>query len=133
MVGLIHAPERIEGRVRELPLLLEHRPSRDAFALRTLTTKWRRWARIQAREYTSELSGVPRFNYPGELRWSRRRRIANRLSPLLILPAGLHTFVYVMRHERDHLRLRERLHYATLHALYRSMVTAHVARLVYLR
>jgi glycosyltransferase involved in cell wall biosynthesis len=133
MVGLIHAPERVAGRVREVPLHLEHRPSPDGFALRTLATKWRRSARIQAREYTSDLSGVPRFNCPGELRWSRRRRIANRLSPLLVLPAALHTFAYVLRAERDHLRPGERLKYAAINALYRGMVTAYVARFVYLR
>jgi hypothetical protein len=132
MVGLIHQPERIEGRIAEVPLELEHRPPADPFALRTLRTKWRRTALIQAREYTSELNGVPRFNYPKDLRWSRRRRIVNRLSPLLILPAGLHTFLYVLRAERHHLTPVENLRYASLMGLYRSLVTAYVARLVYL-
>jgi glycosyltransferase involved in cell wall biosynthesis len=132
MVGLIHAPERVNGRVVEVPLQLEHRPPADPFALRTLFGKWRRTALIQAREYTSELNGVPRFNYPADLRWSRRRRIANRLSPLLIIPAGLHTFLYVLRAERHHLRPLENLHYAALMGLYRSLVTAYVAKLVYL-
>jgi glycosyltransferase involved in cell wall biosynthesis len=131
MIGLIHAPERVEGKVVELPLQLEHRPP-DAFALRTLFGKWRHTAMVQAREYTSELNGVPRFNYPADLRWSRRRRIANRLSPLLVLPAGLHTFFYVLRAERHHLRPLENLRYASLMGLYRSLVTAYVAKLVYL-
>jgi glycosyltransferase involved in cell wall biosynthesis len=131
MIGLIHAPERVDGEVVELPLQLEHRPP-DPFALRTLFGKWRRTAMVQAREYTSELNGVPRFNYPADLRWSRRRRIANRLSPLLVIPAGLHTFFYVLRAERHHLRPLENLRYASLMGLYRSLVTAYVAKLVYL-
>jgi glycosyltransferase involved in cell wall biosynthesis len=131
MVGLIHALEQVEGRVREVPLLLEHR-SADPFALRTIATKWRHYARIQAREYTSDLSDVPCFNCPGELRWSRRRRIANRLSPLWVLPAALHSFLFVLRTERRHLGPLENLRYAAITALSRAMVTAYVARFVYL-
>jgi glycosyltransferase involved in cell wall biosynthesis len=133
MVGLIHSPERIDGRVCEVPLLLEHRHPEHPYAMRTIATKWRQQARIQAREYTRDLSDVPRFNYPGELRWSRRRRIANLLSPLLVLPAALHTFVYVLRTERNHLRPLENLRAAMISAVYRAMVTAYVARFVYLR
>jgi glycosyltransferase involved in cell wall biosynthesis len=131
MLGLIHSPERVEGTVREVPLALEHRPGYNNFGLAAFWTKWRRWAQIQAREYTSDLDGVPRFNYPEALRWSRRRLIANRLSPLLVLPAGVHTFGYIVRNERDHLDLLERVRFALTQALYRSMVTAYVARLVY--
>jgi glycosyltransferase involved in cell wall biosynthesis len=132
LVGLLHSVEQVEGRVREVPLVLEHRPHRDPFVTRTLLSKWRRYACIQAQEYTTELTAVPRFNYPADLRWSRRRRIANRLSPLLIVPAGLHTFLHVLRAEQNHLRPLESLYYATLMGLYRSLVTAYVARLVYL-
>jgi glycosyltransferase involved in cell wall biosynthesis len=132
MIGLIHAQPRVEGPVREVPLVLEHRPSEDPFTLRTLATKWRRYARVQARQYTSDLDGIPRFNYPGELRWSRRRRIANRLSPLWVLPAALHTFVFILRTERRHLNPLENLRYAALSAVSRALVTAYVARFVYL-
>lgn len=133
MVGVIHAAERVDGRVREVPLELEHRPPYNRPGLRPIVSKMRRWIPIEAREYTSDLSDVPRFNCPGELRWSRRRRIANWLSPLYWLPAGVHTFVYVMRCERDHLSLGERLRYAAIHAVHRSLVTLQVARLMYLR
>lgn len=133
MVGLLHALERVEGPVREVPLELEHRPLHGPFAARTLFTKWRRYARIEAGEYTSDLSGVPRFNYPGQLRWGQRRRIVNRLSPLLVVPSALLAFVYILRAERHHLRPMENLRYAALLALYRAMVTAYVARFVYLR
>jgi glycosyltransferase involved in cell wall biosynthesis len=132
MVGLIHAMEQVDGPVREVPLLLEHRPA-GPFALRTLATKWRYYARIQAREYTSDLRDVPCFNCPGEPRWSRRRRIANRLSPIWVLPAALHSFLFVLRTERRHLRPLENLRYAAITALSRAMVTAYVARFVYLR
>jgi glycosyltransferase involved in cell wall biosynthesis len=133
MIGLSHVPERVEGTVREIPLLLEHRPAYNNFGLTAMATKWRRWALIQAREYLSDPGVVPRFNYPGAVRWTRRRRLANLLSPLLILPAGVHTFLYVLRAEREHLRLREGLWFAFTQGLYRSMVTAYVARLLYLR
>ena len=132
MLGLIHAPERIEGRVVEVPLELEHRPPPGASGMGQLAQKWRRMARVQALEYTSELSEVPRFNYPPDLRWSRRRRLANRLSPLLILPAGLHTFGHVLRAEAGHLSLVQNLRYAARQGIYRSLVTAYVARFVYL-
>jgi glycosyltransferase involved in cell wall biosynthesis len=131
MVGLIHGMEQVEGRVREVPLRLEHRPAYP-FAVRTMATKWRHYARIQARQYTSDLSDVRCFNCPGELRWTRRRRIANLLSPLLVLPAALHSFAFILRTERRHLGLRENLRYAAISALSRAMVTAYVARFVYL-
>ena len=133
MVGLVHLPERVEGRVEEVPLQLEHRPLHGPFALRTFAGKWRRTARMQAREYTSDIGSVPTFNCPGGLRWSRRRLVVNRLSPILIIPAGLHSFFHVLRAERHHLRLLENLRYAAMMGLYRSLVTAYVARFVYLR
>jgi glycosyltransferase involved in cell wall biosynthesis len=132
MVGLIHAQPRVDGLVREVPLLLEHRPSENPFALRALKTKWRHYARVQARQYTDDLLDVPRFNCPGEPRWTRRRRIANSLSPILVLPSGLHSFLYILRNERRHLRPLENLRYAAISALSRAMVTAYVARFVYL-
>jgi glycosyltransferase involved in cell wall biosynthesis len=132
MVGLIHAMERVDGTVLRVPLVLEHRPA-GPFALRSLTGKWRYYARIQARQYTGDLAGVPCFNCPGAPRWTRRRRIANALSPILVVPAGLHSFVHVLRTERDHLRPLENLRYAAITALSRAMVTAYVARFVYLR
>jgi glycosyltransferase involved in cell wall biosynthesis len=132
MIGLSHLREKVEGAVRESSLLLEHRPDYNNFSPATIATKWRRWARIQAREYLSEPSEAPSFNCPAGVRWTRRRRLANRLSPLLIVPAGLHTFLYVLRAERKHLRPREALWFALSQGLYRSMVTAYVAKLAYL-
>ena len=132
MVGLIHSPERVEGEVREVPLVLEHRSAYDPYALSTVATKWRRWARVQAREYLGDLGGVPAFGYPGPLRWSRRRRLQNALAPLLVLPAALHTFGYVLRVERRHLPGYQLVRYAAFAALYRAMVTAYVARLRWL-
>jgi hypothetical protein len=131
MLGVIHGMEEVEGPVRRVPLVLEHRPA-GPFALRSLFGKWRVYARIQARQYTRDLADVPCFNCPGEPRWTRRRRIANRLSPVWVAPAGLHSFLYVFWQERNHLRLLENLRYAAITALSRAMVTAYVARFVYL-
>jgi glycosyltransferase involved in cell wall biosynthesis len=132
MVGLIHSPERVEGEVREVPLVLEHRSAYDPYSLATVATKWRRWARIQAQEYLGDLDRVPSFGYERPLRWSRRRRLQNALAPLLVVPAALHTFGYVVRAERRHLAGLQLLRYAGYAALYRAMVTAYVARLRWL-
>lgn len=132
MVGLIHAPEQVEGDLREVPLVLEHQPAYDPYSLATVMTKWRRWARVQAREYLGDLGSVPTFGHPRPLRWSRRRRLQNALAPLLVLPAALHTFGYVIRTERRHLHGVQLARYAAFAALYRAMVTAYVVRLRWL-
>jgi hypothetical protein len=38
-----------------------------------------------------------------------------------------------MRSERGRMRLRQRLRYAAIHAVHRSLVTLYVARVLYLR
>jgi glycosyltransferase involved in cell wall biosynthesis len=125
-IGVLHIPERVDGEVREVPVDLEHRP-RQAFVLTTLATKWRVWARVQARLYFVELERLPRWNYPGHIAWSRRRRLANRLAPLLIVPAALHTLGFVLWRERHHMSLGERMRFGLVAALNRGMVTAYVA------
>jgi hypothetical protein len=83
---------------------------------------------MQARLYFTELDQLPRWNYPGHVAWSPRRRLANRLAPVLILPAALHTLLFVLWRERRHLTLAERIRFGLVQALYRGMVTAYVAR-----
>ena len=131
MLGVIHQPELIEGPVKQVPLRLDHRPRHPEFSLAHVRGKWRGWARLQARAYLSDLDGVPRFRLAPELRWSRRRRIANALAPVMIVPAALHTFVFVLRAEGGNLGPRLGLRYALWQAAYRGLVTFEVARLRY--
>lgn len=133
MVGLIHQPEEVDGVVRRVGLHLEHRPPSGHRALGTMLTKWRRRARLQAREYLEPIDDVPRFNYPGSLRWTKRRELTNRLSPVLVLPAALHTFGYVLSHLWRELGPREALRFAATEAVYRAMVTSRVAWYRYVR
>jgi glycosyltransferase involved in cell wall biosynthesis len=133
LIGVVHARERIDGEVREVALQLEHRPAYDNFAPSTIATKWRAWARAQARAFVSDVDALPRWNYPGRVAWSSRRRLANRLSPLLVVPAALHTFLFVMWRERRHLTVRERVRFGASQALQRGMVTAYVAWFSYVR
>jgi glycosyltransferase involved in cell wall biosynthesis len=133
MVGLIHVPEEIDGVVRRVALHLEHQPLAGHRRPSALVSKWRHRATLHAREYVSPLDDVPRFNYPGLLRWTSRRRLANRLSPLLVLPAAFHTFGYVLTNLWRELGPREAVRFATAEACYRALVTAWVAWYRYVR
>jgi glycosyltransferase involved in cell wall biosynthesis len=127
MVGLIHQPEAVDGSVRRVGLHLEHRPPSGHRTMGAMMTKWRRRARLHAREYVEPLDEVPRFNYPGLLKWTARRELTTRLAPLLVVPAALHTFGFVLLHLWRELGPREALRFATTEAVYRGMVTAWVA------
>lgn len=133
MIGLIHVPEFVDGRVRRVPLLLEHRPVGGQANLPVMFRKFRHRARLQAREYLASLDEVPRFNYPGALRWTRRREQTNRWSPLLVVPAALHTFGVVFSNLWRELGVVEAFRFASTEALYRGMVTAAVAWRRYVR
>jgi glycosyltransferase involved in cell wall biosynthesis len=131
LIGVVHARERIDGEVREVPLDLEHRPRYANFALATIATKWSAWARVHAQLYLTDLDLLPSWNYPGRLAWSRRRRLVNRLAPVLVVPAALHTLLFIVWNERRHLTFVEAVRMGVAQGLYRGMVTANVARLVY--
>jgi glycosyltransferase involved in cell wall biosynthesis len=133
MIGIIHVPEEIDGVVRRVPLHLEHRPPAGHRGARAILRKFGRRAGLQAREYLSSLNGVPRFNYPGTVRWSRRREMSNRWAPLLIGPAALHTFYVVSRNLWRELGVGETIRFASTEAIYRAMVTATVAWYRYIR
>jgi hypothetical protein len=133
MVGLIHVPEEVDGAVRRVALDLEHRPGEGHRRLGSMLAKWRRRAPLHAREYVLPLDNVPRFNYPGSLRWTARRELANRLSPLLVVPAALHTFGYVLSRLWGELGAREAVRFAACEAVYRAMVTSWVAWFRYVR
>lgn len=131
MIGLIHVPEEIDGTVRRVALHLEHRPPEGHRRLGAMLRKWHPRARLQALEYLTSLDEVPRFNYPGEVRWTRRRELTNRWSPVLIVPAALHTFRVVLSSLWRGLGPREAVRFAAAEAAYRGLVTACVARYLY--
>jgi glycosyltransferase involved in cell wall biosynthesis len=128
MAGILHSKGEVDGAVQRAPLHLEHRPRSPGFSWRLVRTVWRPRIRLQAREYLSDLNSAPRFNYPGTLRWTRRRQWTNRWAWLLIVPAAGHTFLYCMRDLSSQLGLGKRLRFAAQEALYRGLLTAYVAK-----
>lgn len=133
MIGVIHVQEEVDGNIRRVPLHLEHRPPDGHRRLGPTWRKWRQRARLHAREYLTRLDSVPRFNYPGSVRWTGRRELTSTLSPLLIAPAGLHTFVVVLAGLWRELGPREALRFAFSEGVYRSLVTGYVAWYRYVR
>jgi glycosyltransferase involved in cell wall biosynthesis len=132
VLGMIHAVERVDPPVRRVALQLEHRPLYNNYALRTMLTKHRRWARINAREFLGDLGALPSFNWDGPVAWPARRRILNRLSPLLVLPYVPLVFVASFMRERGYYGLRENLRMAFGQAIYGGLVQFYVARYLYL-
>jgi glycosyltransferase involved in cell wall biosynthesis len=128
-VGLIHKYPEIDGAVERLDLRLEHRPLYNNFSLAVMRTKWRRWARLHAGEYLSDLRTFPRFNEPAR-QWSRTRRVANRLAPVLWLPYAVATFVVAFR-QLAYLPLGQRLRFAAYQGIYIAMVQLELARAVF--
>jgi len=132
VLGMIHARERVDPPIRRVSLEMEHRPLYDNYALRTLVTKQRRWARIHALELIGDLSAVPRFNWDGPVSWSMRRRILNRLSPVLFVPYMPVVFTMGMLRERSYSRMQDRARMALQVAVYASLVQFYVAKYLYL-
>lgn len=128
-VGIIHHPQHVRGPVERVHLRLEHQPLYNNFSLPVMRTKWRRWARIQASEYLSDLRAFPRFNEPAR-QWSRTRRVANRLAPVLWLPYALATFVAAFR-TLGYLPLGQRARFAAYQGIYIGMVQLELARAVF--
>jgi glycosyltransferase involved in cell wall biosynthesis len=132
VLGMIHAVERVDPPVRRVQLQLEHRPIYNNYALRTMLTKQRRWARINAREFMGDLGALPSFNWDGPVVWPARRRILNRLSPLLFIPYLPVVFALGLLRGRSHSQLPQRARMAFAQASYASMVQFYVARYLYL-
>lgn len=132
LMGLIHGIERVDPPVRRIELQLEHRPAYNNLALRTVLTKWRRWARINAREFLMAFGDIPRFNWDGPSDWPRRRRLLNRLSPLLFLPYMPVVLVVNLARERNVYGWRENLRMSMGQAAYAGMVQFYVAKYAYL-
>jgi hypothetical protein len=127
-----HSPEHVDPPVRRIELQLEHRPAYNNFALRTVLTKWRRSARIQARELLTDFADIPKFNWEGPSEWPRRRRLLNRLSPLVFLPSMPAVLVLNLARERGVYKWRENLRMSLGQAMYAGMLQFYVAKYRYL-
>jgi hypothetical protein len=133
LLGMIHGIEIVDAPIRRTDLQLEHRPPYNNFALGTVRSKWRRWAQINAAEFLMPFAEIPRFNWQGSSDWPRRRRLLNRLSPLLFMPYVPVVFLVNLLRERDVYGLRENLRLSLYQGLYAGMVQFYVAKYVYLR
>ncbi|HWY19309.1 MAG TPA: glycosyltransferase [Solirubrobacteraceae bacterium] len=132
LLGTIHGVEIVDPPIRRVDLQLEHRPRYNNFALHTMLTKWRCWARINAHEFLMPFDDLPRFNWEGSSDWPPRRRILNRLSPLLFLPYVPVVLVVNLWRERGVYGLRENLRMSLYQGLYGGMVQFYVAKYKYL-
>jgi glycosyltransferase involved in cell wall biosynthesis len=132
VLGTVHAVEQVDPPIVRTDLQLEHRPLYNNFTLALLFGKWRRWARIQAREYLQDLEDLPRFNWQGTPSWPRRRRILNRLSPLLFPAYAPLTFVWNLLSARSVYSPRVNFRISLNHALLASMTQLYVAKYLYL-
>jgi len=132
VLGMVHAVEQVDPPVVRTDLHLEHRPLYNNFALGVLLTKWRRWARIQAREYLGDLAELPRFNWEGTPAWPRRRRILNRLSPVLFVLYAPAAFLENLIRSREIYGLRVNLRISFYHGVLAAMTQLYVARYLYL-
>lgn len=128
LLGMIHGVERVDPPVRRVELQLEHRPRYNNMALSTVLTKWRRWARINAREFLMPYDELPRFNWDGPTQWPRRRRIVNRLAPLLVVPIVPAVFAVNLLRERSVYSWRENARMSLGQGIYAGMVQFYVAK-----
>ncbi len=131
LLGIIHGIERVDPPIRRIELQLEHRPTYNNFALSTVWTKWRRWARINASEFLMAFAEIPRFNWDGPSDWPTRRRILNRLAPLLFVPYVPAVLLVNLWRERDVYGIRENLRMSLYQGLYAGMVQFYVAKYTY--
>jgi glycosyltransferase involved in cell wall biosynthesis len=132
LLGIIHGIPRVDGPVVKTELQLEHRPLYNNFSLRTVLTKWRRWARINASEFLMPFGRIPKFNWNGPDEWPRRRRILNRLSPALFLPYMPVVIALNVWREHRFAPLVRNLRMAFYQGVYASMVQFYVAKYLYL-
>lgn len=132
-LGVHHSAEWVDPPVRRVQLQLEHRPAYNNFALRTMLTKWRRSAKIQACQFLTAFDEIPKFNWDHESDWPRRRRLLNALAPLLFLPYAPAVFIVNLTRERDVYGPRENLRMSFGQAIYAAMLQFYVAKYKYFR
>jgi glycosyltransferase involved in cell wall biosynthesis len=131
LLGIIHGIETVDRPICRIDLQLEHRPGYNNLALRTVLTKWRRWARINAREFLTPFADLPRFNWEGASDWPPRRRVLNRLAPVLFLPYVPAVFLINLIRERGVYAWRENVRMSFGQAIYAGMVQFYVAKYAY--
>jgi glycosyltransferase involved in cell wall biosynthesis len=131
LLGMLQSRERIDGVVERLPLHLEHRPLYNNFTLRTMLTKWRRWAKVHARELTGPYEELPKFNWEGPWDWPWWRRPLNVLAPILLVPYLAAMFVHLLRQQSPELPPRDRVRITFLNTCYAALVQVYVIREVY--
>jgi hypothetical protein len=131
LLGMLSAYEEVDGPTEQSELQLDHRPLYNNFQVRVMAAKWRAWAKIHARALLTPLDEIPKFNYRGPSRWPWWRGVVNRLSPVLILPAGLARMAIALRQHRSDFSLLENLRFAAYQGIYAAMVQAYVAKLLY--
>jgi glycosyltransferase involved in cell wall biosynthesis len=132
VLGVHHSPEIVDSPVQRVDLQLDHQPTYNNFALRTVLTKWRRSARIHAQQLLTDFEEIPKFNWTGPAEWSRQRRVLNMLSPLLFLPYVPVVFLINLARERDVYGLRENMRMSLFMGLYAGMLQFYVAKYRYL-
>lgn len=132
VLGVHHSPERVDPPVKRIDLQLEHRPAYNNFALRTVLTKWRRSAKLHARELMTDFSELPKFNWDGPEDWPGQRHLLNRLSPVLFLPYVPVVLLLNVWRERHFTPLLRNLRMASYQGIYAGMVQYYVAKYTYL-
>jgi glycosyltransferase involved in cell wall biosynthesis len=130
-VGNLHLTIDVDEPVVDVDYHLEHRPEYNNWTLRTTLTKWRGWARVGAREHLSDYSELPTFNWDGPTQWPPRRRLLNRLSPLLFIPYGPAVFALELYAHRHELTPRRNLSMAFNYGVYAAMHQWYVAKYLY--
>ena len=128
LLGMLQTRELIDGRVERSQLQLEHRPLYNNFTLRTMLTKWRRWAKVHARELTGPYADLPKFNWTGPDDWPWYRRPLNVLAPVLFVPYVAAIFVHLLRLQPHELSGRQRMRIAFLNTCYAALVQVYVVR-----
>jgi glycosyltransferase involved in cell wall biosynthesis len=131
LLGMLQSRELVDGAVEKLDLHLEHRPMYNNWTLRTITTKWRRWARVHARELTSPYADLPKFNWDGPWDWPWYREWLNRLSPILFVPYLAAMLVRFLVANRRGLSGRENVRISLLNTAYAALVQIYVIRAMY--
>jgi glycosyltransferase involved in cell wall biosynthesis len=131
LLGMLQSRERVDGGVEKLDLRLEHRPAYNNWSFRTITTKWRRWARVHARELTSPYADLPKFNWNGPWDWPWYRGWLNRLSPVLFVPYLAAMLVRFLVANRRGLSRRENVRISLLNTAYAALVQLYVIREMY--
>jgi glycosyltransferase involved in cell wall biosynthesis len=133
MAGVVHWGLRVAGgRVARSEHRLEHKPLYNNYSWRTVLTKWRRWARLNAECFLTDWDELPTYGYPAsEQGWPRWRRWTNALSPFLFVPYGFAFGALTFVRHRD-VGLGRALRLSVRTAFYAAMVQAYVAKLKYL-